>query len=452
MDIVTNIYDELNTRELSILLWLLIIIIFFSIKIKDDSIKNLAKAFFVKPILIITLCFFVYVLIEVVVFQKIGIWTKSSSKDVIWWIFFTGIFTISDFQKINNKKSYFQDTVKSFLKFTLILEFLVQLNTFSFYIEFFVIVPVISFLSVFLVFVENSDNENKNLIKRLLETILSILGIGILIYSTISLFQKIEELDFLEKTIEFLFPICLSIMFIPFVYLIWYYSRIEKLIFINQNFFANPKPSPITLLKVSIILRFNLTKIERWKDQALSFNLTTTPDLISEAYKIKETIKSEKFRVSAPLKKGWGIKESKEFLLDLDLRVGNYKQSYNEDREWSASSNTRTLDEFTGQNYITYYIYGEEIVVKKLRVVCSLNTKINPEKDFITIFSEAAQTLFKKAFIMQMPQNLFEDIKTSKPFKAIILGKIVSLEKDILSTNFGYHLRFCIENDCELNS
>ncbi len=294
MDIVTNIYDELNTRELSILLWLLIFIIFFSIKIKDDSIKNLAKAFFVKPILIITLCFFVYVLIEVVVLQKIGIWTKSSSKDVIWWIFFTGIFTISDFQKINDKKSYFQDTVKSFLKFTLILEFLVQLNTFSFWIEFLVIIPIITFISALLVFIEYSDNENNNLVKRFLGTILSIFGIGIFIYSLIVLFLQLGDLNILEKTIEFLLPICLSLLFIPFVYVLWFYSKIEDLLFVSKRFFNEPKSTLILLLRVSYILKFNLRSIERWKDQSLRFNLTSTEDLILEAYRIEDIIKSEK--------------------------------------------------------------------------------------------------------------------------------------------------------------
>lgn len=99
MEIISNIYNELNNRELSILLWLLIILIFFIFKNKNDSLKNLAKASFVKHILIIAICFFVYVLIEVITLNKIGIWTKSSPKDVVWWILFTGIFNIGDFQK-----------------------------------------------------------------------------------------------------------------------------------------------------------------------------------------------------------------------------------------------------------------------------------------------------------------------------------------------------------------
>ncbi len=446
MEVFSNIYNELNARELSILLWLFIFIVFFRIKVKDDSIKKLAKAFFVKPILIIAFCFFVYVLIEVVILQKIGIWTKSCSKDLIWWIMFTGIFTIGDFQKINNPKSYFQDSIKSFLKFTLILEFLVQLNTFSFGVEFFVIIPIITFISVLLAYIEFSDNENKNLVKRFLGTILSIFGIGILIYSLIVLYRQLGDLNILEKTIEFLLPICLSLLFIPFVYFLWFYSKIEGLLFVSKRFFNEPKSTLFLLLKVSYILKFNLRSIERWKDQSLRFNLTATKDLILEAYRIKDIIKSEKFRVSTPLENGWGIQNSKEFLLEHGLTVGDYKQIDLQSEEWFACSNYRYFDGNILQNNIAYYITGNEISVNKLKLVSNFNTKYYQEGDAMTVFLEVSQLLFRKAFIMEMPKNVLNDIKISKPFHEIILGKRVSFKKDIWSTDFGYHLTFCIEN------
>lgn len=332
------------------------------------------------------------------------------------------------------------------MKFTLILEFLVQLNTFSFGVEFFVLIPIISFTYVFLGYIELSDNENKNLVKRFLGTILFIFEIVILIYSLIVIIQQLIDLNIFEKTIEFLLPICLSILFIPFVYLLWLYSKVEDLLFVSKRLVDEPKSTLILLFKVSYILNFNLRNIERWKDQSLRFNLTSTKDLIIEAYKIEDIIKSEKFRISTPLENGWGIQNSKEFLLEHDLTVGDYKQFELESKEWYASSNYRNLEGTIIQNNIAYYINGNENFVTQLKIVSNIHSKYNEEKNSFKIFQEASTILFKRAFIMEMPKNNLDDIKISKPFHMIILNKRVSLKKDIWPTNLGYHLTFCIEN------
>lgn len=447
LEAISNINNELNSRELSILLWIILISALFIYKDDSNTIRNLGKVIFTKPILTIIALFLVYVLLESAFLKRLGIWTKSSFKDLFWWILFTGIFTIGDFQKLKDENSYFKDSIKSFFKFTFLIETLIQLNTFSFAFEFLLIIPITSFALFSLSYLQFYEVENKRLLENFFAGLFFLIGVTLLFHSISVFIQKKDELDYLEQVLEIIFPICLSFLFVPFVYLLWYYSRIENLMSINKSFFIHPKPSFILLLKVTFILKFNLKNIERWKDQALRFGLRNSKDLILEARKIKSIIQSEKFRVSVPLEKGWSIKDASEFLLGFDLIVGDYKEDIQNGLEWFACSKYRNLDGGILQNNIAFYLSGNEFIVSELKIITNFYTKYNKDEPSMTIFLEASQILFRKAFIMNMEKALLEKLKNSIPFKIVILDKIVSFKKDIWSTSLGYHLTFCIENN-----
>lgn len=94
-----------NTREISILLWLLIFLLYVS---REKSVRNssliLIKAFFNEKVIDVILLMIIYIGLIILSLTLIGFWDMFLLKDSIVWLAFGGFALIMKTNEDNYKK------------------------------------------------------------------------------------------------------------------------------------------------------------------------------------------------------------------------------------------------------------------------------------------------------------------------------------------------------------
>lgn len=248
-----KLFDIFSTRELSIIIWLglALTVMMFSKNIRK-GIGGVVKGIFGSIIGTILLLLAAYVSLLIYFLYNIDFWSIFLLKDTIFWFCTTALVL---FFTINNAKTniYFKDIFKENLKWAIIIEFIVNFYTFSFWKEL-LLVPVMVFLAMLLAFAQ-ADNKFIQ-VSKLLENLFAIIGIALLGFVTYMTFTNYQDVFKVQNLFTFLLPPFLTVLLIPFLYLVAIYMNYEEL-FARINCMTNDYEKK-KLLKREIVLVANL--------------------------------------------------------------------------------------------------------------------------------------------------------------------------------------------------
>jgi len=146
MTVWTDIQAIFNNREIALLLWLAVIVLAVLLSKLRKSLVPIVKILTSKMFLIIFSLIGAYLFGIILLLKNLEVWQTSNLKDVLFWLFTVGLILVF---KINNAKSnaYFIGIFLSAIKWTIILEFVVNLYSFSLLAEI-LILPVLVFLAL----------------------------------------------------------------------------------------------------------------------------------------------------------------------------------------------------------------------------------------------------------------------------------------------------------------
>ena len=221
-----------NNREIATAIWLLVIFILMLFK-RDirKSILGVFKAFF--EIKILTSVFFMIAYTTGIVFvlYQINLWNISLLKDTVVWFCFTGI--LISFYSVTSKReqNLFRKIIVDNIKIVIIIEFIVNTYTFSLAVEL-VLIPVVTFIAILGVFAKTDEKYSS--VAKLTNGLLIIIGIVILIFSISNLVSDYKNFVSLDTLRKFILPPSLTILFLPFIYLMVLFSTYEQL-FVQLN-------------------------------------------------------------------------------------------------------------------------------------------------------------------------------------------------------------------------
>lgn len=225
MENLKNILSLFSNRELALFTWLLVPIAFTLLNQKmRSSIFQVIKALFSKAFLKIYLFLALYQALIVFSLNKTLLW---NTKDYIFWLFTVALVLIFSFKKVN-KPGFFKNIIIDSIKITVIIEFIINFYNFSYFLEL-ILLPILVFFSLIIV-VSDTEKKHKQ-VSNVFNGVMSIIGLlyfGLSCYWTFidkSNFYSISTLN------SFLFPIVLTISFLPFLYfntLYWCYVSIYQ--------------------------------------------------------------------------------------------------------------------------------------------------------------------------------------------------------------------------------
>lgn len=218
MSLATFIKDFFTTREWASIT-LIALFILFSARAKSvrGSIFEVVKAFFHWKILLPIICAQIYLSIFAYTLYKYSFWNTTILRETIFFLFYTSIALILKYnnndERISSIKGIVEDTVKA----TLIIEFYLNIHTFSYGVEL-----IIQFLLAILYLMGAFNKRDTKELEKTYgctQAVFYGISISLIIYSIYITIGEWKENFTSQTVISLLFPIVATIAYWPFLYL-----------------------------------------------------------------------------------------------------------------------------------------------------------------------------------------------------------------------------------------
>ena len=218
MDWGSFVIEFFTTREwASITLIILFVLMSAKARSVRGSIIGVVKAFFHWKILLPIICAQIYLSIFAYALYKYGLWDTTILRETIFFLFYTSISLMfrynSKSERIASLKGIVEDTIKA----TLIIEFYLNIHTFSYGVEL-----IIQFLLTLLYLMgAYNKRDTKDLEKTYscTQALFYGLSISLLVYSIYMSIGEWKENFTSQTVISLLFPMVATIAYWPFLYL-----------------------------------------------------------------------------------------------------------------------------------------------------------------------------------------------------------------------------------------
>lgn len=258
-----SLLNQFGNREIASLIWVVgILILMMSKSDLRKSMGGVLKAFFQWTLLRIFIIALFYILLIVWLLYWRDIWTFENLKTTILWSLTFAFVAIFRANQIQEDDRYFTRILRDLITITPVLIFIIELHNCSLIIEL-IAVPLITII-VMMHTVSQTENDYKK-VTKFLGRILSILGFGYLLLSIWKTIDNIESFATINILREFLFPILLSILFLPFIFLLGIHMAYENT-FKSMNNWLNDKPLlSYTIRQALLKYGTNIDYLNRWK-------------------------------------------------------------------------------------------------------------------------------------------------------------------------------------------
>ena len=278
--ILDYVNKTFNNREIALISYLLIFIIWALTQKKiRKSFMPVVKAIMAWKILASIFALVIYVALVVYGLFKIGLWDKSLIKDSIYWTLGVGLVIMMSFDKALKEEHYFKNLVKENFKVLLIIEFIVGLYVFGIITEF-ILMPFVILFSMLLGYTEIYKEHEQ--VRKLINGLFGILGTVYLIYSGYHIYSDFNGFATTGNLKIFLFPILMSILFLPFAYTYALLVHFESL-FVRLGFFLKDKKlRRFAKWRILLSVNFSILRLKRMTPGMLFIDCTTKNDIKEE--------------------------------------------------------------------------------------------------------------------------------------------------------------------------
>ncbi|NAR67621.1 hypothetical protein [Acinetobacter haemolyticus] len=439
--------DQLNTREIASIVWMIIffvVIVFYSLKNLHlrSSLIAIIKSFF--HIKIITSILFItsYLTPILWLLYQLQIWDFSQLKNTFFWYITFAIGTLFNINTIKeNSQNFFIGTIKSSINLSIFLQFIINFHTFNLLIELIIIFPIITILTVFSTVAQHNPEHLK--VKKLCDSILIIIFFIFFTHFLIQIFRDLSKFANYQTLQDFLTPIFLTILYLPFLWFFLLYIKYEE-IFVRLHFFIDNKKL-ISLTKFLVIINFRTQKdlIDEWFHHIKIHKIGNYQQLIKSFSLIKQRNMKRKHLIEIPLKKGWSAHKAENYLTDFNIKI---KYTDIGDDTWFGSKILK-LDNDFNPSTLTYYIQGNEDVVDQLKIKLFLY-ELDLLPQYLSIYTEAINCLLWNALNVGLNQDQIDNIYSLENFLDTLHDKQIGFQYETFTHSLPhtYELSFCIKN------
>lgn len=254
-------FQSFNNREIATGIWLLIVFfICFFLKGIRQALVRVIVTLLDERIIKMNLFFIGYCVLLVYIFRCIGLWDLQLLKTTLFWLFGAEVLLINSFEK-TTEPSYFVKLVKHSFTWTILIEIIVNLNSFSLFCEL-ILVPFLFFIGILTAF--SKEKTEYDPVHRVLKWILNGIAFVIILYAIVHTIRFARSVFITENLNEILLPPVLTVLFIPFIYIVALYAGYEHLFTMLK---LRPKRTKKQLIKIKFALfstcKFNIKKIKR---------------------------------------------------------------------------------------------------------------------------------------------------------------------------------------------
>lgn len=412
MSLAATSANSLNPRELALLIWILVTVIYAVTRPNlRSSLLSVIKILLSQKIVTVIALSACYCILEIVSLSYLNIWSSDNSKTTAFWFISYACLSIFQINNIEKKPTFFREAARNSFTILAVFQFITNLHTFNLAVEF-LILPLLFILTAITVLSQHKSGLSAA--STIANNLLASVGFLMLAYSTYKSIAEYETALTISKVSDFIVPCFLTIGFLPFLYLLHIYSSYESCFTSIQFLIKDQELLPYARRSAIRAFKFKTKFLKRWQNQLgvvwpqNEKEVDKTIATVLRAEKIVET-KRQPF-----IPKGWHPSKATKFLEHHGLKQDFYHPI--QDATWTASSQYRTLDEKPLANNIAYYIFGDETTVYQLQISLNVNDIEDIERS-IEEFTKSCKLLYWKSTKSKMPESLSNKIRSRENFQ-----------------------------------
>lgn len=181
-----------------------------------ESAAGLINAFIQPQIVASLVVMLAWVVLEVHIGAKLGLWSLQHLKGTVLWTICCGSVLLFKVTNVDSTGLFFRQSLTALVQITVFIEFFTNLYTMSLAAE--LVLQIVVVTLVLLVSTGSLKPEYKPA-KRLCEVLLAGIGIGLLIYSVTRVYMNWNQLEVWELILKLGLPIWLTFGLLPFLFI-----------------------------------------------------------------------------------------------------------------------------------------------------------------------------------------------------------------------------------------
>ena len=433
--------EILNSREIAIGLWLIVIAlyIFFSKKMVEvrAAFKQLTFVFRSRPLIMVFFAAILYTAVMVYILSEWDLWNIDQLKNTVFWFFSVGLLSIYNLEKVKVDPDFLKNALIGNLKLLAILQFVVGIYSLPLLVELF-LVPLMVVVGLM---ISIAESDPKHLpVKKLLNGVVITFGLFTLAYTIYMLATDFKELSQEKTFYDFIVPALLTVMYLPYVFAMMMYSTYE-MVFARLQFIVQDRGlRRLAKLYAVAIINFRRGDVQRWADHINRVEVVSHKQLLSTFAHLRKLRKLERGSTDVAYPQGWSPYLAKDFLLSEGVKTGYYN-FYSTD-QWYASSNVYEIGDDLFCDNLTYYVEGIEGIAKVLKIKMNVNdsSRANHANEKLVAFSEV---LIRKSLRIEISDAVKNALRIGAPHREIHGDKKIIVRKEIWEghTLGGYDLK-----------
>ncbi len=268
-----------DNREIAVLVWLTVFLLWaFSIAEVRKAAVGVVRAALAWKIVLSVAMMVTYVTLVVLALWRMGLWHLDNLKGTVLWFLTAALVMLFDVVSVPNDDAYFRKAILDGLKVSVVLEFVVSFYPLSLPLEL-LLIPIATLLACLLVVAESK--EEFKALRSPLNTLMAILGLGLLASAFRRAYLDFESFAQLATLVEFLLPIVLTMLFLPLLYLLAAWVSYES-VFTRLHFFVDD-PGLRRFTKRRLFRRFglNFRGLNRWMKRFVSQRPRTREEIVA---------------------------------------------------------------------------------------------------------------------------------------------------------------------------
>lgn len=360
---------ELSHRDIAILFWLGTILA-YSMR-KGDAGKaliDLIRAFFAPKLISPFALMLAYTAVCVWLLSLVDLWRADNTRTTLIWV---GAFAFVTMMKAPKAKDCVLSPgliLKDAVTVTAMAIFLSDTFNFPLLVEF-VLVPVVMLVACIQVLVDK-DPEHEILRKPLAVTMgmFNVLIVGNGVWGAVTDYQAFASLNTAR---EFLVPVALSIMFLPFLAVFGAALDYENVLTVLSIRGQDPAIRRYARNRAIQTFGWNRDYIQRWRRRMILDAPKTLADVDAIMAELQEVRRRERHPLFIDPKDGWPPELARMFLAEVGFPAGDYHRSLD---EWFAESDRKKIKTGVFDSSLMFSLAGNVQAVTRLKLGLTTST------------------------------------------------------------------------------
>lgn len=424
-----NWFDIFNTRETALFVWsaLFLAVLLWKAGTRralTSLLMTLVRAKALHQYWAITL---LWITCEVLVLQWAGLWSLDHLKATIFWAMAVPMTATWRIHQLSQKEKYFVAALRDTFALTVLVEFLVGFYPFPLWAEL-LIVPLAFGLTLLFEFGKTMDGVEPA--TKLFGWLLAAFGTFLLGHAALSAFADAQALFSFETLSDFVGPILLTVLFLPYLYGVAVFITYANASRCIQ--FQIKDESLRRYAHSHAILHFNfrLELLRRWSRNIGSGRTASKQDIRRSMLEVFEARKRERDPAPVDPAEGWSPNIARHFLDEYGLPTQDYHRAANELDYWWTQSSPVEIDGTLPKDALFLYIEGTQQAAKQLKLALGIWNQ-DPKLISRQALLEAARILVRKATGEELPDIASSAVLAGENCQVELAGKALIVQANM---------------------